>query len=117
MSEIRATTISDEAGTGPITLKKQYAAKVWTHFDSDASIDGSFNSSSINDNGVGNYTVNFTNSMSDHSYAASQLTQNNTDVGYNGVNASYIGVYIRLLSNQTAYDRNSNQLIVVGDLA
>ena len=117
MSEIRATTISDSAGTGPITLTSQYAAKVWTHFDSDASIDGSFNSSSITDNGTGNFQVNFTNSMSDPSYAASQLTQNNTDVGYNGINASYIGMLIRLLSSQGAYDRNSNQVIVVGDLA
>ena len=117
MSEIRATTISDETGNGPITLTSQYAAKVWTHFDADSSIDGSFNSSSIIDNGTGRFDVNFTNSMADASYAASQLTQNNTDVGYDGITTTYIGLYIRLLSTQAGYDRNSNQLIVVGDLA
>lgn len=117
MSEIRVTTISDTAGTGPVTLTKQYAAKVWTHFDADGSIDGSLNSSSITDNGTGNFYVNFTNNMADDSYAASQLTQNNTDVGYNSISTNHMGLLIRLLSTQAAYDRNSNQLIVVGDLA
>ena len=117
MSEIRVTTVSNAAGTGPVTLTSQYAIKVWTHFDADATIDGSFNSSSIIDNGTGRFDVNFTNSMADNSYAASQLTQNNTDVGYDGIATTYIGLYIRLLSTQAGYDRNNNQLIVVGDLA
>jgi enamine deaminase RidA (YjgF/YER057c/UK114 family) len=30
MSEIRATTISNAAGTGPITMTGQYAAKAWS---------------------------------------------------------------------------------------
>ena len=117
MSEIRANTISAANGTGPVTLTSQYAAKVWTHFDADATIDGSFNSSSITDTATGRFDVNFTNNMSDNSYAASMLTQNNTDVGYNGISTDHIGLYIRLLSSQAAYDRDSNQLIVVGDLA
>ncbi len=33
MSEIRATTISDAAGTGPITLTKQSAAKAWVSYN------------------------------------------------------------------------------------
>lgn len=117
MSEIRANTISAANGTDPVTLTSQYAAKVWTHFDADATIAGSFNSSSITDTDVGRFDVNFTNNMSDNAYAASMLTQNNTDVGYNGINEDHIGLYIRLLSSQAAYDRDSNQLIVVGDLA
>jgi hypothetical protein len=122
VSIIKVTSVQDTSGNNETTtenIKKAYnnSPKVWTHFDADASIDGSFNSSSITDNGTGNFDVNFTNNMADFSYAASQLTQNNTDVGYNGISVDHIGVYIRLLSNQAAYDRNSNQLIVVGDLA
>ena len=33
MSEIRATTISNAAGTGPITMTGQYAAKAWVNFN------------------------------------------------------------------------------------
>jgi len=33
MSEIRATTISNAAGTGPITLTGQSAAKAWVNFN------------------------------------------------------------------------------------
>lgn len=122
MSEIFVDTIKNKAGSTSLDSDKlpdmySNSPKVWTHFDADATIDGSFNSSSITDNGTGNFDVNFTNNMADHSYAASQLTQNNTDVGHNGIGTGYIGVYIRLLSTQAGYDRNSNQLIVVGDLA
>ena len=63
MSEIRATTISDAAGTGPVTLTKQSAAKAWVDFNSTPTVNNSFNISSITDNGVGNYTFNYSTSM------------------------------------------------------
>lgn len=66
MSEIRANTISDAAGTGPVTLTKQSAAKAWVNYSNDGGITNraSFNLSSITDVGVGNVTLNFTSSMS-----------------------------------------------------
>ena len=64
MSEIRATTISDAAGTGPITLTKQSAAKAWVFADVDTAIVNSFNFSSGTDLGTGNYRFSFTNNMS-----------------------------------------------------
>ena len=66
MSEIRATTISDAAGTGPITLTKQSAAKAWCnyhHSGGTPTISGSFNVSSLDDSGVGMVGVNVTNSF------------------------------------------------------
>ena len=69
MSEIRVTTISDTAGTGPVTLTKQHAAKVWCNFDADApSIRDSFNTSSVTDGGNCDYTYNFTNNMGNVNY-------------------------------------------------
>ena len=64
MSEIRATTISDAAGTGPITLTSQVAVKTHAAFQGDgtATIHESLNASSILDNGSGLYTLNFVNS-------------------------------------------------------
>ena len=66
MSEIRATTISDAAGTGPITLTGQSAAKAFIRYDSNGgnTINISFNVSSVTDNGTGHQTTNFTNAMS-----------------------------------------------------
>ena len=65
MSEIRATTISDAAGTGPITLTGQSAAKVYSNIfgGGTVSIRQSLNLSSLADNGTGNYTLTFTNAF------------------------------------------------------
>ena len=76
MSEIRAATVSDLAGTGPVTLTGQYAAKAWVNFNGTGTvaIRGSGNVSSITDNGTGDYTVNFTTAMPDANYAVSGIT-------------------------------------------
>lgn len=65
MSEIRATTISNAAGTGPATLTGQSAAKAWFDLDGTgtAALNDSFNVSSVTDNGTGDYTLNFSNSF------------------------------------------------------
>ena len=71
MSDIRANTISDTSGNGPINLTGQSAAKVWINFDGTAitkpesmtGVRDSFNVSSVLDNNTGDYTVNFTNSL------------------------------------------------------
>jgi len=65
LSEIRATTISDAAGTGPITLTKQSAAKAWIDFNGTGTvaIRDSFNTSSLTDNSGGDYTVSFATSF------------------------------------------------------
>ena len=78
MSDIRANTISDAAGTGPIDLYKQSAAKAWVNFDGSGTIAArdSFNVASLTDNSTGQYNVNLTNSMSNTSYCWSGI--NNT---------------------------------------
>ena len=70
MSEIRATTISDAAGTGPITLTGQSAAKAFANFNGTGSLNirSSLNGSSITDNGTGKHALNFTSSFSDTNY-------------------------------------------------
>ena len=71
MSEIRATTISDSAGTGPITLTKQTTIKAWVNFDGTGTIAArdSYNLSSLTDGGTGKYDINMTSSMAnDDSY-------------------------------------------------
>ena len=71
MSEIRATTISNSAGTGPITLTKQAALKVWMNMTGTGTIaiNDSLNVSSASDLGTGNYQVFYTSSMSNVNYS------------------------------------------------
>ena len=71
MSEIRATTISDAAGTGPITLTAQSAAKAFARTTGTYTglIGDSLNASSISDDGTGNATISFTNSFSSSNYS------------------------------------------------
>jgi hypothetical protein len=66
LSEIRVTTISDAAGTGPVTLTKQIACKQWCYFvgTGTIAIQDSFNTASLTDFGTGNYGANLTNAMS-----------------------------------------------------
>ena len=63
MSEIRATTISDAAGTGPITLTKQSAAKATVDCTPAGVINTSFNVSSAIDGSTGLTTINLTSSL------------------------------------------------------
>ena len=71
MSEIRATTISDETGNGPITLTKQDAAVFFIAVQqtSTQAILSSLNCSSITDGGTGETTATFTNQMADSNYS------------------------------------------------
>ena len=84
MSSIRATTISDLAGTGPATLTGQYAAKAWVNFNGTGTvaIRDSFNVASITDNGTGDYTANFTTALTDADYVAVASARQLTASGY-----------------------------------
>ena len=61
----RITTALNASGTAPI-----YAARAWVNFNGTGTVAilASGNVSSITDNGVGDYTVNFTTAMPDTSY-------------------------------------------------
>ena len=71
MSEIRATTISDAAGTGPVTLTGQSAAKAWGSAITNttpATLSGNLNVSSFLDSGTGDFTFSFSNAMLNTEY-------------------------------------------------
>ena len=117
MSEIRATTISDSAGTGPITLTGQSAAKAWgaANMSTTALRTNNFNVSSLTDGGTGRARFNLTNAMSDtdyvcvgstsaYDYAAVPITASQFEAA--GVNST--GNY---------YDWGSHQGVAMGDLA
>ncbi len=79
------TTISGSSGIvfPDLTTMQtgQQAVKAWVNFNGTGTvaIRAGYNVSSITDNGVGNYTVNFTTAMADTSFSAIGT------VGYTGV--------------------------------
>ena len=116
MSELRVTTISDTAGTGPVTLTKQSAAKAWCNFNGIGTIAArdSFNVASLTDNSIGNYNINLTNSMSNTSYCWSGINNNFhnatstvvTTSSYNlqSYNSSHASVDVDLFNSATHGD-------------
>ena len=76
MSTLKAANIQSTT-TGAPTFKTSSGTeigqlvKVWVNFDGTGTIAirDDFNVSDLTDNGTGDYTVNFTNSMSDTNYA------------------------------------------------
>ena len=122
MSEIRANTISDAAGTGPIDLYKQSAAKVWVNYNTitTTSINGSFNVSSLTDSGGGVTDVNFSNAFLNTTYA-SVGTSNNFHVAIGNTTSSTArstGFYVSGTGGQRAlYDMSAVGNAYYGDLA
>ena len=82
-SVLNVDTIADAAGTGPVALTKQSAAKAWVNFNGIGTVStrDSLNTSSISDNGTGYYSLNFSTAMSNINYSISG--------GTNGSNNSY----------------------------
>jgi hypothetical protein len=121
LSEIRATTISDAAGTGPITLTGQSAAKAWANVNGTGTItiNGSFNLSSILDNGVGDITNTFVNAMSNTSYVQTHSGGYVNDDGmarYSEATTSWRTYYYEL-STRNSKDGSVNASAIHGDLA
>ena len=109
MSEIRATTVSDIAGTGPVALTGQYAAKAWINFNGSGTvaIRQSGNVSSITDNGTGIYGLNFSTALQDADYAVSgtagpgtaNQTQYAVEIDNLGLNASTANINVGITSS------------------
>ena len=85
MSNIRANTISDAAGTGPITLTGQSAAKAWINFNQSSTmvVNSSFNISSSVDQQLGVSYHSLTNSYSSIHFTATGNSSANSYI-YNG---------------------------------
>lgn len=132
MSEIRANTISDAAGTGPITLTKQIAAKSFINHNAGTTINGSFNVSSLTDNSTGDHSHSFTNNHDDIYYAATGSVVSDSSIQTNASTHSVICAgntpstsvhttstlrYKVVHVTNSAQDHQMVQVITVGDLA
>ena len=106
MSTIKVDTLQTTGGAG------LYPARVWLTYNASASsILGSGNMSSVTDNGVGIYTANFSNSLSDNTYSTQQTADGPVATahvhGYLSQSNETLGTY-SASAVQLAYFRDEN---------
>ena len=77
-SVLNVDSIAAKDGTSPVALTKQSAPKVWCDLDGTGTIaiDASFNCASATDNNTGDYTIAYTNSMSNANYSLTGAAAN-----------------------------------------
>jgi hypothetical protein len=86
MSTLRVNTLQNTSGV------EVYTAKAWVNFNGTGTvaIRAAGNVSSITDNGIGDYTINFTTAFADANYAPVCMTQNTDTNGNRGAGNAQI---------------------------
>jgi len=108
-----ASVTADKIATNSVTTAKLGSAeqsglcKAWVNFNgtSTVAIRASYNVSSITDNGVADYTVNFTTAMVDANYAVSLATDGAGGVGNAEIYGGASPLTASALRMQTAADK------------
>lgn len=85
MSKLKLSTLAniDDTKSVPVDTVVQGSAKAWVNFNGTGTvaIRAAFNVSSITDNGVGDYTVNFTAPLVDANYCVAGSTVGTNSAG------------------------------------
>ena len=126
MSELRADTITASNGTGPVTLTKQSAAKVFSYYDQSngtGTLEKSLNVSSADDDGTGKQGINFASSMSDAVYSVAGFNEDgqgeNDAIGIHrdGGQTRSASEFNYLCMSGTSKNEGISSIQVYGDLA
>ena len=122
MSEIRATTISDAAGTGPIVLTGQSAARLSFRYDQTTNTAlSSKNVSSVVDDSAGEFTVNCTSaflSMDTQRLSGMVISNTGRVITTRTTGATSSIMPFRTTGNNATSDvDNTSSGVVMGDLA
>lgn len=137
MSTLKTSNIQDTSGNNNSTPAEisQGRAKAWVNFDgtfstspfttANGGIRDAYNVTSVTDNSTGNYTVSFTNNMSNSNYAAVATVGGGTISNYSEstqlINFSTSGVQVLVSSDgsagatYTVQNAATVSLIVFGD--
>ena len=124
-SVLNVDTIADKAGTGPVGLTKQEAAKAGMKFNASSgtpSINDSLNFSSFTDEATGNHTISFSSSFSNANYAfltGASVVGTDGRVAYNSNDAPATGSFRIVTANSSfsATDCTHCSVAFLGDLA
>tara|TARA_A100001201_G_scaffold76397_1_gene68953 strand:+ start:389 stop:769 length:381 start_codon:yes stop_codon:yes gene_type:complete len=117
MSILKVNEIQDTSG-GSSNLTVPGTAKAWVSFNGTGTlaVRDSFNVTSVTDNGTGDYTVNFTNAMSNDNYSVAGSTSWSTASWgtYFSINAStYSTTAVRVRS---VYSHPTSGFVAVDSL-
>jgi hypothetical protein len=125
-SQLNVDTIADKAGTGPVGLTKQQAAKAWINFQQKSSnvVRDSFNHSSFTDEGTGLMTFTITSVMSNINYCHSGMagegsnSQECLSQAYTGTApTTSAALYVNAYANTSTEDPSLACRVLHGDLA
>ena len=124
-SQLNVDTIADKAGSGPVGLTKQHAAKVWVNYNSSTTIRDSFGISNLVDDGTGDYTANFSVTFANDDFAVSigGCHGSASATAYHLSTFDYTTTSVEMqtfsvaASSVARADRAMNNLSVHGDLA
>ena len=128
MSTLKTSNIQDTSGSNNSTPEEinQGRAKAWINFDGTSASIGtgrdSYNVTSVTDNGTGDYSINFTNNMSNTNYA---FAGNGSLENANAADARIVTGQTRATSNlrinttyangSGGYDTPGINVVVFGD--
>jgi len=116
-SVLNVDTIADKAGTGPVGLTKQHAAKAWGRYShGNAAFDDSFNFSSALDQGTGDARLTFSSAMVNDNFSCITSASNNNEriCVFNGPSTTTVDVEVFTLTGNTDATQCVN---IHGDLA
>ena len=121
-SVLNVDTIADKTGTGPVALTKQEGSKSRGHFEgSDATLDDSFNTTSLTDNGTGSFSPQLTSNFANVNYSAVTECANTSNTASNSGSKAQTyatgSFNIVTTQNGSGADIDDTIYIVVGDLA
>ena len=90
-SVLNVDTIADKAGTGPVGLTKQHAAKAWSNHDmSGTTARASFNIASYTDNAAGDHSMTVTSAFSSANYCWAYGGKRASGDGVNNFDANQV---------------------------
>ncbi len=123
VSSANAITVRGE-GTATTSLQ-QGLAKVWMNYHSGTTINDSFNSTSLTDNGTGDYTMTIANDMANATYAVHHTSSDaNTNASVivpviqgSSLTTTLFKVYLLNEDVGVSDGSDPNAVSVLGDLA
>ena len=123
-SILRVNTITDASSNNSIATSVLFngSAKAWIKFDMSSSFttEDSYNISSLDDDGDGDFGLNFSNNMANANYPApASAGEDNANVltNFGDVSTSSMDGQTRQTQNNSAIDKANNSICILGDLA
>ena len=123
-SILRVNTLTDASSNNSIATSVLFngSAKAWIKFDMSSSFttEDSYYISSLDDDGSGDFGLNFSNNMANANYPApASAGEDNANVltNFGDVSTSSMDGQTRQTQNNSAIDKANNSVCILGDLA